>query len=106
MLRIAIISLILLSLSSCNKEPTIITETNVIIYPNPFSNNVHLYIQEKDGFKVSGIKILDGNETLLNIDPNKKNITIDLSHVSDGIYHLESTINGEKYIQRLIKITE
>ncbi len=71
------------------------------IYPNPANNT--LYVENKSNVVLSSIVIKDmTGKTVLNINPNNKKQTVDVSKLSNGVYYLYSeTSDGLKGSQKI-----
>ena len=106
MYRLIILGIIFFSLSSCNKDKIEVPVLPVSVYPNPFEDVFYISVYPNPGGNVSSIKVLDGNKAINEFKtvPNPFNAIVDMRNYPDGIYHIESTIDGEKYIEPIIKI--
>lgn len=86
---------IVTSLVSASKPET------VGIYPNPTSTNITIQSSEK----ISSIRIFSGDGRLLiQQNPSSHNMTtLDVSHLSPGIYLVETTSNQGNHLNKIIK---
>lgn len=79
-------------------------EDNIVVYPNPATNNLFVQLQEIGTFEVT-ITDVSGKVVLQNtITTNSKNTiqTLDLSNLNNGVYFTTVKQNNEK--QKTVKI--
>ena len=77
-----------------------IESNNVKIYPNPFENYLNICFENYENNKYSvNIYDCDGGKIIQNKILNKKNNTIDLKNLVNGIYFLE-LVENEKNISK------
>ena len=71
------------------------------IWPNPTINNLNI---ESDNSKIDKITIMDlSGKTLMLKTVGNNNISLDVSHLSAGIYLLETVSNGEISVIKFVK---
>jgi len=106
MKRKILLLFLIISAFSCNKDVIYTKISPVVIYPNPFVDQFTISFLKNKNVNEFLIRVYDGNETIVKIDnPNHPiNITIDMSEKPEGIYHLETILNGESFIEPIIKI--
>ncbi|MBK9400117.1 MAG: T9SS type A sorting domain-containing protein [Bacteroidetes bacterium] len=83
------------------------TSEQVIVYPNPFVNNVSILIN-KSNYKEANISIYNlWGQTLYTEQKNTLHVsysqTIDLSFLSSGIYFIDVILDGERTVKKLVK---
>ena len=72
------------------------TKEDIFLYPNPVINNLII-----KNAKVNKVEIYDSKLSQLHKDSNK---TIDMSHLSKGVYFVKMTTNaGQVVVQRVVK---
>ncbi|UAM98358.1 T9SS type A sorting domain-containing protein [Polaribacter litorisediminis] len=93
---------VVLSLKSLSTENEFLS--NVVLYPNPFSNTITINSSlQKD--KVTKIEIFNTIGALVNtISTHKEVATIDTSNLAKGVYLMKlSASNGKSIIKKMIK---
>jgi cyanophycinase-like exopeptidase len=85
--------------SNCTLSTNDSEHVSVVIYPNPFKNEIYI-----DNFDDADIKIYDsqGRVVVEEFDFNRN--SIHLGSFSSGIYFIELTSNGKKSTEKLIKL--
>jgi photosystem II stability/assembly factor-like uncharacterized protein len=74
-----------------------------ILYPNPFSNTLHIRTSH-DNELVKEIRIIDINgRNMKSFNLNSSNISLSLLHLSKGVYFVKITTNITTYTERVIK---
>lgn len=71
------------------------------IYPNPVKDKLHIQLNENMAIELVVIRSATGN-ICMKTRPNA-NGTIDISHLSDGIYMLEILTNDQKLSEKIVK---
>lgn len=95
------------TLSPTGIGENISSDVGIILYPNPFSDALSITIQKQNIDQIT-FKIFDILGQTVYIENEKKFInattkSIDLSFLSKGIYFLETLINGERKMAKIIK---
>jgi hypothetical protein len=96
-------SVITQSVSLCTGiENTSSIFSSVNFYPNPFNNQISIESENS----ISNIVILDvvGKQILkMDIDDNKNSVKINTSHLSEGLYIMNVSINNQTKSYKIIK---
>ncbi|NRA12352.1 MAG: T9SS type A sorting domain-containing protein, partial [Crocinitomicaceae bacterium] len=78
-----------------------ITNADVIVYPNPTSTQVNVYVQ---GALINNVKVFDGAGRLIaEYNETSEKVTVDLSQVARGVYHLDIALGDQVYRSRVVK---
>lgn len=106
MYKLIIFVFLVFGLTSCNKDKIEVHVLPVSVYPNPFKDVFYISIYPNLGGSISSVKVLDGNKSIHEFKTISKpfNVAIDMRSHPKGIYHIELTIDGEKYIEPIIKV--
>ena len=79
------------------------------LFPNPLNSNANLEFELLEDSEVE-LSIRDTHGRLIKslvlttLDAGTNQIVIDMSHFSSGVYFLDLTINGDHFIEKLIKL--
>lgn len=88
-------------------SPLTKTETQLLIYPNPFNSEISIIIQKQNLKEVSfEIQNVLGQTVFRKEENNLTNTytnTIDLSKLAKGIYLLGVNIDGERTVKKIVK---
>ena len=96
--------LILIAIS-CNQKTIEIPMSKVGIIPNPFINQAQLYIPNELLGTDLNIKILDGKKIIHEFNNiNQNNFLIEMTDYPEGVYHLETSLNGETTTEPILKL--
>lgn len=73
------------------------------IYPNPTSGKI--IIETQEGERCTNVKIVNttGQVVLDAYNQEEINQSVDLSHLPNGVYFLQMTINSKPYVQKIVK---
>ncbi len=106
MYKLIIFSLLFFGLTACNKDKIEVPVLPVSVYPNPFDDLFFISVHPNPGGNISSIKVLNGNDTIIvfNTISDPFSAAVDMRNQSEGIYHIESIIDGETYIEPIIKV--
>ncbi len=74
---------------------------DLLLFPNPVSNAVHLSLADSKDFQVSGISS-SGKENRLDYAVNDAIISINTSELSNGIYVLKIFLSGKEYYKKIL----
>jgi|JI10StandDraft_1071094.scaffolds.fasta_scaffold76710_3 hypothetical protein len=74
-------------------------ENNILIYPNPVSNNLNLIIDEKVSMLTVDLFSLDGRKLYTLNNQN----SIDFTEFNKGVYILKICTNNRNYVERIVK---
>ena len=87
-------------LDDCDNIENLLS-TTIEIYPNPTSDKVYISLPDNETLKSIAIIDITGRVTSTNIFVNtNNNFYVDLSHLTDGIYLLQITIEDKAYLQK------
>jgi fibronectin-binding autotransporter adhesin len=84
--------------SAIDKE----VETDIKIFPNPFTDKLTLQLPQSETFRISILNI-SGQLILHETNVSGPDFSVDLSTLTEGIYLIHISGKEEKYIQRIVK---
>lgn len=82
-----------------------IDEKDIVLYPVPATNQVFVQLKniESQSVKVKLINIIGQTVSEEEFDISSKNLKLDISHLKQGVYLVEISLNGSSITKRLIK---
>jgi len=88
-----------------NIPENVLSDKKIILFPNPTSGNVNIYLNDSDQINEIRIINIQGKEILsrnIKSDDVKHLIQLDMSSYPKGIYLVQVTGNGSSYTEKLI----
>jgi hypothetical protein len=76
-------------------------EESIHIYPNPFQHSIHI---SSTAVLNGNIKIFNALGDIVSTLPVKENLSIDLNHLSEGIYFLEYRDEQRSMVRKITKV--
>ena len=75
------------------------------LYPNPASKNIYANLPIEIVYNLDRIRLINiqGKQEILNYTLEGNNLNLDISNLSNGVYFLEITAKGERYLGKVIK---
>jgi beta-glucanase (GH16 family) len=78
-------------------------ESQLVIFPNPANDNVHISTTNNDSFKSIVIYDLSGQKVFENSPGEATELTFDISQLAAGVYIMQATTSEKVFTQKFIR---